>query len=134
MKKIFFIGLSVATLFAFNMTPEKQYKCVTTGVTFSDGNQTRSLPVTPKTKPILEKSLKNFFEIKVKRFTVGKGQVDIKVGKDEQNLSYAGKWKGYDRYQDAAGQVVFMPDKNASTNNAALIIPSQKLVIFYKCR
>ncbi|WP_457559847.1 hypothetical protein [Caminibacter sp.] len=134
MKKFVLISLGVAALFAFNMVPEKQYTCITTGITFSEGNQTRSIPVTPKTKPILEKSLKNFFEIKVKRFTVGKGQVDIKVGNDEQNLTYVGKWKGYDRYQDAAGQVVFMPDKNASTNNAALIIPSQKLVIFYQCR
>jgi len=130
-KKVLFLGLSVVALFSFNMVDGKMYKCKTEGLSFSDGNTTKNIPLTPKTEPLIKNSLKNFFEIKVKKI---KNIVDIKVGKDEGNLTFVGKWRGYDRYQDVMSSIIFMPDKNSSTNNAALIIPSQRLIIFYKCQ
>jgi hypothetical protein len=131
MKKILLLGVGIATLFAFNIVDGKTYDCKTNGVSFSDGNQTRNIPLTPKTEPLLKKTLKNFYEIK---FVKHKKEISLKIGNDEGNVTYTGQWRGYDRYEDKGGAVIFMPDKNASTKNAALIIPSQKVVIFYKCQ
>ena len=132
MKKFLMLGLSAAALLAFSLSEGKSYTCKTNGVAFNDGNQTRNIPLTPKTEPLLKKTLKNFFEINVKK--INKDTVNIKVGGDEENLTFAGKWNGYNKYQDKAGAVIFMPDKNASSNNAALIIPPQRVVIFYQCQ
>jgi len=132
MKKLFFLGLSVAALMAFDMKIGKNYSCESVGISFADGNQTRNIPVTPKTKPMLEKTLKMFFNINATK--IDKNSVKVKVGKIEEVFNKKGKWKGYDQYLNKDGSAVFMPDKNETSNNAALILPAEKLVIFYKCK
>jgi len=130
MKRLIALCVSAAALMAFNMV-DKKYECTTVGISYNDGNQTRNIPVTPKTAPFLQKTLKDFYQITV----IKKGKdVNVSVGKHSEILSFAGKWRGYDQYMNREKSVIFMPDKNATKNDAALIIPQQRLVIYYNCK
>ncbi len=130
MKKLIAFSLSCVALMAFNMV-DKSYECTTVGISYNDGNQTQNIPVTPKTEPILKQTLKNFYSVKV---TKKGNDINISVGKNSEVLSYTGKWRGYEQYMNKEKSVVFMPDKNATNNDAALIIPQQRLVIYYNCK
>ncbi len=131
MKKLLVAGVAVAAAMAFNMADNKTYKCESVGISYNDGNQTRNIPVTPKTKPLLEKTLKIFFNIEATK----KGdEVTVKVGKVSEKLKYTGKWKDYNKYENNNSSVIFMPDKAPKSNDAALIIPQEKLVIYYNCK
>jgi len=131
MKKVLLLGIAAAAAFAFNMADNKTYKCESVGVSVSDGNQTKNIPVTPKTKPLLKKNLKVLFNIEV---TKNKDEVKIKIGDASEKLKYAGKWRDYKKYESNTSAVIFMPDKQPKSNNAALVFPQKKLVIYYECK
>jgi len=131
MKKFLFISSLAIAAMAFNIVDNKNYKCETVGISFNDGNQTKNIPVTEKTKPLLEKTLNTFFKIEINK---NKDIVNVKVGKVSESLKFTGKWKDYDRYENNVSSVIFMPDKNPESNNSALIIPGERLVIYYNCK
>jgi hypothetical protein len=133
MRKFILLGLGVVSAFAFTLQTGKVYQCVTYGVSFKDKNQTRSIiNRNKKTQLLLKQSLKDFYSIKVEK--KDKKTVELILGKIKQPLKNIGTWRGYQRYVAPRGEAIFMPDKNASSKDAAIILPMNKLVIYYKCK
>ena len=132
MKKFLFFGLSIALLGAFNIKSGKNYVCESEGISFEDKNQTRNIPNTPETQALLKQTLKDFYTINLAKDQ--NGTITVKVGKIEEKMSYQKKWRGYEQYVNADSSAVLMPDKNESTNNVVLVLPQDRLMIFYKCK
>jgi len=132
MKKLLLTSLSIATLFAFNLKVGKTYQCETAGISYQEGNQTRNIPATDKTKEPLKKALGDIYKITVKAKDAK--NVDISANGKSEVLEFRGKWKDYNQYVSKSGALVFMPDKNPKSNNAALIVVPKHLVVFYKCK
>jgi len=131
MKKLLLAGLAVAALFAFNMQAGKTYKCTSVGLSYKEGNQTRNVPVTKETQKAIEKALGDLYAITVK---ADKKDVVVSSNGKSETLDLKAKWKGYNQYVSKSGALIFMPDKNVSSNNAAMIVPPKQLVVFYKCK
>ncbi|EDM22924.1 hypothetical protein FE773_04645 [Caminibacter mediatlanticus TB-2] len=131
MKKLLFFILSIVLAFSFEMVNNKNYKCEAVSITIMDGNQTRNIPVTPKTKELIKKTLKMFYNIEAKR---NNNTVNLTVGKINEDFNYFQKWKNYNQYINKDKSIIFMPDKDKNSTNVALIIPGEKLIIFYKCK
>ena len=131
MRKLLFFILSIVLAFSFEMVNNKNYKCEAVSITIMDGNQTRNIPVTPKTKELIKKTLKMFYNIEAKR---NNNTVNLTVGKINEDFNYFQKWKNYNQYINKDKSIIFMPDKDKNSTNVALIIPGEKLIIFYKCK
>jgi len=131
MKKIVFFFILLVLAFSFEMKNNKTYSCEAISLTIVDKNQTRNISVTPKTKELIKNSLKMFYLIKAKR---NDKNISVNVGKISDTFSFFQKWKNYNQYVNKDRSIIFMPDKEKNSTNVALIIPSNKLVIFYKCK
>jgi hypothetical protein len=132
MKKLLLTTLSIATVFAFNLKVGKTYQCETAGISYKDGNQTRNVPANEKTKAPLKKALGDIYTISVK--AKNQKEVSISANGKSEVLEFRGKWKDYNQYVSKSGALVFMPDKNPKSTNAALIVVPKHLVVFYKCK
>jgi len=131
MKKIVLFFTLFVLAYSFEMKNNKTYSCEAISLTIVDKNQTRNIPVTPKTKELIKNSLKMFYSIKAKRVD---NNISVNVGKINDTFSFFQKWKNYNQYVNKDRSIIFMPDKEKNSTNVALIIPSDKLVIFYKCK
>jgi len=132
MKKLILAAVSTAVLFAFNMQVGKTYQCQTVGISFKEGNQTRNIPANDKTKESLKKALGDIYSLEAK--LQNSEEVNISTNGKSEILKFRGKWKEYNQYVSKSGALIFMPDKNASTTNAALIVVPKNLVVFYDCK
>jgi hypothetical protein len=132
MKKFLLIALSAAAVMAFNMKVGKTYQCQTVGISFKEGNQTRNIPVNDKTQAALKKALGDIYTVSAK--LKDSKELNLSANGKSEMLNFRGKWKNYNQYVSKSGAIIFMPDKNASSDNAALIVVPKQLIVFYKCK
>ncbi|WP_456488811.1 hypothetical protein [Caminibacter pacificus] len=132
MKKLLLATISGAVLFAFNMQVGKTYQCQTVGISFKEGNQTRNIPANDKTKEALKKALGDIYSVKAK--LQDSKDLNLSANGKSEVLKFRGKWKNYNQYVSKSGALIFMPDKNATSDNAALIVVPKQLIVFYKCK
>jgi hypothetical protein len=132
MKKFLLMTLVSGVLFAFNMQVGKNYNCETVGISFKEGNQTRNIPLNDKTKDALKKALGDIYSIEINL----KNSKDLNISSNGKSeiLKFRDKWKNYNQYVSKSGALIFMPDKNATSDNAALVVVPKQLVVFYKCK
>ena len=132
MKKFLLMTLVSGVLFAFNMQVGKNYNCETVGISFKEGNQTRNIPLNDKTKDALKKALGDIYSIEINL----KNSKDLNISSNGKSeiLKFRDKWKNYNQYVSKSGALIFMPDKNATSDNAALIVVPKQLIVFYKCK
>ncbi|NPA87856.1 hypothetical protein [Caminibacter pacificus] len=132
MKKLLLATISGAVLFAFNMQVGKTYQCQTVGISFKEGNQTRNIPANDKTKEALKKALGDIYSVKAK--LQDSKDLSLSANGKSEVLKFRGKWKNYNQYVSKSGALIFMPDKNTTSDNAALIVVPKQLIVFYKCK
>ena len=128
MKKIFLAALAASLMFGAFL-PNKTYTCETVGVSFKDGNQTRNIPNNKKTVKSLKKTLKNIYSIKL---NLNQKILNIKAGNSNDSLRYLKKFKSLDVYITSDKQVLMFVDSNKT--EVGMMIPSQKIMIYYKCK
>ncbi len=132
MKKLLLATISGAVLFAFNMQVGKTYQCQTVGISYKEGKQTRNIPANDKTKEALKKALGDIYSVKAK--LQDSKDLNLSANGKSEVLKFRGKWKNYNQYVSKSGALIFMPDKNATSDNAALIVVPKQLIVFYKCK
>jgi CTP-dependent riboflavin kinase len=132
MKKILLSIGAVISLFAFTLQTGKTYKCFTEGISYKDQNGTHNIPVNKETKEALKKALGDIYSLNVK--VLNQKEINVSANGKSEVLPYRGDWKGYRQYVSKSGALIFMPDKNKSSKNAALIVAPKKLVVYYQCK
>jgi len=131
-KTLLFTLLSSAVLFGFKVDTNKVYNCNILGVSYKEGNQTKSVAYNKATKNVIDSALGDL--VKIELHPISSDEINITSGADKSSVVYKHPWRGYDQYVTKQKDLIFMPDKNATSTNAALIVPRDKLIIFYDCK